>query len=350
MSRYESITLPPQLDDVIEKGVLEAKLTKDLNRKKRLKRVGLSLVAGMTLTLGLGFIDPAFASTIPVIGTVFEKIEQLLDYIPGNYSEYAASINETIYSGGIGITLSEVVCDGQRLYISYVIESEQPFKHGEIESKQIYLSEMFRFSFTENELNQGGAGLDGYYIDEHTYMGVMNYQLSLLETEIPNQFIFETEINGIDRVLLHRDDEGLLVFDDEFSEGDWKFSIPVTVNHELSREIDISSVKKTRISIEELILTPFEAVLTLSFGNMHTDAFDIFIYDEFNNELGYTHCDFLTDSKVRMHLLGVDEMTESLRVVVYRPSIKQKNDPRYNTEDFDYSESEVWFDEVISIK
>lgn len=59
---------------------------------------------------------------------MFEIIEKNL-YFPGNYSEYATSINETAYSNRIGITLSEILSDGQFLYVTYVVESEEPFEN-----------------------------------------------------------------------------------------------------------------------------------------------------------------------------------------------------------------------------
>lgn len=77
---------------------------------------------------GGGFANPAITSKLLVIGNMFEIIEKNL-YFPGNYSEYATSINETAYSNRIGITLSEILSDGQFLYVTYVVESEEPFEN-----------------------------------------------------------------------------------------------------------------------------------------------------------------------------------------------------------------------------
>lgn len=92
MNKYDEISLPNQLDDVINEGVKQAMMMKRTKKLGRVKKVGVGLAAGLTITLGLGFTNPAVASKLPVIGNVFESIEKNL-YFPGNYSEYATSVN-----------------------------------------------------------------------------------------------------------------------------------------------------------------------------------------------------------------------------------------------------------------
>ena len=45
----------------------------------------------------------------------------------GQFTPYVTNINETVQSNGIGITITEIYCDGENLFISYNINSCESF-------------------------------------------------------------------------------------------------------------------------------------------------------------------------------------------------------------------------------
>ena len=100
----------------VQKAILETSEAK-INKKKKLTG---AICATIALILALGIANPALAAKLP-IGNVFEAIEKNL-FFPGNYSQYATSVNETTTSNGVDITLSEILCDGQYLYVTYIVE------------------------------------------------------------------------------------------------------------------------------------------------------------------------------------------------------------------------------------
>ena len=53
MNKYDEISLPNQLDDVINEGVKQAMMMKRTKKLGRVKKVGVGLAAGLTITLGL---------------------------------------------------------------------------------------------------------------------------------------------------------------------------------------------------------------------------------------------------------------------------------------------------------
>nr|WP_317333670.1 DUF4179 domain-containing protein [uncultured Romboutsia sp.] len=80
-------------------------------------------------------MSPVLASRIPFIGNVFESIEKNINF-PGEYSQYFTSVNKTTYSNGIGINLYEVICDGQYLYATFIVENENPFPYTYLETSE----------------------------------------------------------------------------------------------------------------------------------------------------------------------------------------------------------------------
>ena len=70
--------------------------------------------------------NPAMAENIPIIGSVFTYIQDVIDF-KGDYKEYATGTDERVQDHGITISMTEAYCDGANLFISYVIESQKKF-------------------------------------------------------------------------------------------------------------------------------------------------------------------------------------------------------------------------------
>lgn len=183
-------------------------------RKSRMK-VFYEAIAG-TAVVAAGFsmiciANPAFAAEIPVVGSVFERIGKSLGF-SGDYSEYAAplvengteiaentadvqeggdsvemiskkdSLTDTAYKknvDGTTVTLSEVYCNEEALYISMLVESEEPLPETFLDQsgKPIILAD----AELKPEFNPGfqleNAYLDGKILDEKTYAGVLRVDM-----------------------------------------------------------------------------------------------------------------------------------------------------------------------------
>ncbi len=149
--------------------------------------------------------NPAFAAQIPLVGRVFEALGDSLGF-SGDYSGYAEPLEEDsgdsmtegtgqetdlrsgdfLYSqtkNGMTVSLSEVYCNDAALYISMVIESEEEFPETMIEQNgrpSISLQDStLKFDYNPQEiLAEIGGGLDGKFIDSHTYAGALRFGLS----------------------------------------------------------------------------------------------------------------------------------------------------------------------------
>lgn len=171
--------------------------------------------------------NPALAAKIPLVGHVFEELGETMGF-SGDFEEYATPLTEeivtearadekanmenakeeensamdlaenqengqvgtgaaaenSVYSitqNGMTVTLSEVYCNDMALYISMVIETEEEFPDTvtmqDTDTMLLdILNSTLKFSYNDSEklvMNE----LDGKLMDEHTYAGVLRYNL-----------------------------------------------------------------------------------------------------------------------------------------------------------------------------
>lgn len=161
------------------------------------------LAAAAAVFLAVCAADPALAAQIPLVGRVFEALGDSLGF-SGDYSGYTRSLGgdkgnadpsvqsgNTLYSqtkNGMTITLSEVYCNDAALYISMVLRSEEGFPDtmsGQDGGPLIHLwDSTIKFDYNPREdlaAIGGGDSLDGRFIDDHTYAGVIRFDLSASE-------------------------------------------------------------------------------------------------------------------------------------------------------------------------
>lgn len=343
-NKYDYIKIPDTIDIRIEEGVKKSLIEKKKNGNKRKKKLGGVVAASLAIVLTLGITSPALASRIPLIGKAFELIETNIHY-PGNYSEYATSINETVYSNGIGITLSEVLCDGQSLYVTYVVENEEPFKNtswglgNELDMNQLLTIEAYnKADFTKEELdNTGFAGLEGRFIDENTFIGVEKYKLSNLKTDIPDKFTFQTKIIGLENYTVNENSK------DYVKSGTWAFKIPVTVNSELRKEIKLNNIEENEVEIKSVSLTPFDMIIDIDYKMGIWSEYRVIAYDESGNSLQLAESTASNDNKSEKIIFeSPNKESKNIRIIVVKGQGKMGT--------YDEASDEVILDKVISLE
>lgn len=148
--------------------------------------------------------NPALASTVPLVGNIFKEIGTSLGF-SGDFSEYAKSLAETkeyengtapggVSEGissvaetfrktvdGVTVTLSEVYCNDLALYLSLLVESEEPIPDTMMKEDTPYISlneSNAHFSYNpEGEVFLGREMLDGKFLDAHTYASVLRINM-----------------------------------------------------------------------------------------------------------------------------------------------------------------------------
>lgn len=344
--RYDNINIPLDIDEAIEKGVSRALKEKNKNHKRNnLPKIAAASLVGI---LTLGALNPALASKIPFVGNVFEAIEKNI-YFPGNYSQYSTAINETAYSNGIGVTLSEVVCDGQSLYITYVVENEKPFKYTswgngkKLDMNQLIIEEAYnKVSFSDKELDSTGfAGLEGKFTDEYTFVGVQKYKINEIKEEVPDEFTFKTKLKVIDNYAINEGDK------DDVTWGTWAFNIPVKVNKELRNIINLENVENDFVKVNSISITPFDMIIKNSYKKGTWDEYRMTVFDDKGKKLEQSESTADNDNKGDKTYLQSPKDSKNIRVVIEKPKYKELKSQPGTYEEIG---SDVVLDEVINLK
>lgn len=215
------------------------------------------IVASISIMIVFGISKPSIAADIPIIGNIFKLLENKIT-APADYSKYANSINETAYSNGVSITLSEAVADGKNLYISYIIKSEEPFKYIPNKEEEFLIQELsmeLKPSFNTNE---------GKFIDENTFIGVLTYNFY----ETSEDFKFKTEITSIQNYDVIKDGENYSInknVENYIINGSWKFEVPIRVTEYITSIVEINDFGDSGIEYMKISQTPFNMEIDLDY-------------------------------------------------------------------------------------
>ncbi|MDR5586793.1 MULTISPECIES: DUF4179 domain-containing protein [Clostridium] len=352
---YENISIPDNIDDFIDIGVKRAVDLKNIKRKKLIRRnLGIT-AASLIIVLTIGFSNPALAAKIPIVGNVFQAIEKNI-YFPSNYSEYSTSVNETAYSNGVGVTLSDILCDGQSLYVTYIVESEKPFKYtswGEapLTMNQLITSEEYnKVDFSNKQLdNTGIAGLEGKFIDDNTFVGMEKYKLSSLKISIPDEFIFQVKYISFQTDSVENDEKR------DVKSGTWAFKIPVKVNKDIKRVVNLDNIGNDSVNLNSLSITPFDMIFSLTYNKGKWSDYEVSIYDENREELNFSDSSIDEDNKTENIIFKApSNESKNIRVIINKP-ILEKGETITESKgqsETSYKEigKELIFDEIINIK
>lgn len=193
-----------------EKALAGAEIV-SMNRKAkrkmgRLKKAAMgctAAAAAMAVFLGACYQNPVWASNLPLIGHIFERMEGKLSY-GENYKDYAEPLESkaagdqdgggqegqaegafTKTVDGTTVTMSESYCSGSALYLSVLIESEEAFQDtfkNESGQPSICIQTTENYSFNPQEQNDL-VYLEGEFLDDNTYTGVMRIDLNTKNTD-----------------------------------------------------------------------------------------------------------------------------------------------------------------------
>lgn len=214
---------------------------KEKRRIGRLKKAAVgctAAAAAMEVFIGVCYQNPVWASNLPLIGHIFERMEGKLAF-GENYKDYAEPLDkeaaENQESGGqesgkensgqensgqsssdqdgsagkgaftrtvdgTTVSMSESYCSGSALYLSLVIESEEPFQDTLLNRNgqpSISVRTTENYSFNPQEQSDL-VYLEGEFLDENTYAGVMRIDLNMKNTDNSElqEKAAEAEANG----------------------------------------------------------------------------------------------------------------------------------------------------------
>lgn len=173
-------------------------------RKKVIGGVMGTVAAAFGIVCVVGFTNPAMAAQWPLIGHIFEHLQDEVTY-SGDYAGYAEELGtgtekseDNIYTktvDGVSVTLSEIYTNDLSMNIGIVIKSDKAFDETLTLAdgfSEIIIPDMV-LKINGKEI-VGNHSLQGKLVDDYTYEGIMRIEL---DEPVPKQFKMELELPQI---------------------------------------------------------------------------------------------------------------------------------------------------------
>ncbi|MCI9051584.1 MAG: DUF4179 domain-containing protein [Lachnospiraceae bacterium] len=256
-------------------------------RKGKMRKYGIigkigkaaaAAVAVAVIGIGvLGYVNPALAAKIPVIGKIFEKVEDDITY-SGDYAnketvltneDHAGNLDTSDYSvsdKGITLTASEIYCDGYSIFFTVNIEAKEadfthiPEHYTGMSAADNRTAAGFYIGGTWNIDGNSPEWLEntfeGKVIDSHTFVGML--KVNLTEKAVGSGRL-NLNING-----LGYDDDRMLDSEEisasHWTEGNWNLVLPFEVNETDVKTIEVGE-KKGNITLENVVVSPYQVIV-----------------------------------------------------------------------------------------
>ncbi len=251
------------------------------NKMKKLGKIGKAVAAAVAVVIigigGLGYFNPALAAKIPLIGKIFEKIEDDVTY-SGDYEDkgtvltnedHAGDLDTLDYSvsdNGLTLTASEVYCDGYSIFFTVNIEAEDgDFTHipkhytgmnvtDNRTAAGFYIDGTWSVDGSSSEWLENT--FDGEVIDSHTFVGML--KINLAEKHAGSGEL-SLNVNGLgydDDRMLDREE----ISASHWTDGNWNIAIPFDVNETDVKTIEVGE-KKGNITLDDVVVSPYQVIV-----------------------------------------------------------------------------------------
>ena len=280
--------LKEKLDQILKQALAPELSDKEIQihrrRKDKMNKFGkigkcvAAVVAAAVIGIaGLGYFNPVLAAKIPLIGKIFEKVEDDATY-SGDYTDKKTVLtNEdsvgnldtsdyTVSDKGITLTASEAYCDGYSIFLTVNIESEDadfthiPEHYTGMNAADNRTSAGFYIRGTWSVDGSSPEWLentfDGKVIDSHTFAGMLKINLAEKHTGSSE---LSLNVNGLgyddDRML-----DGEEISASHWTDGSWNIAIPFGINTTDAKTIEMGE-KKGNITLEDVVVSPYQVIV-----------------------------------------------------------------------------------------
>lgn len=268
-NKFDNIPIPERLDEVVTSSMKEIRKIK--NRRLRNKVIAASAATVIAIG-GIGITNPAIASKLPIIGEIFSQVEKKITF-SGDYSSLAKKVDvETQSSEGLDVTVAEVYCDGYSAYIT--LEMNYKDELGKIPRFPLNVDESESYESVNCEAKAWIEGSDqekmrhtlkiieGSKTGPNSFAGVLKVDLDKVAS-VDDEYNLKLNLR---QVLIQSLDRGGIVdgYDNPngyLVSGPWDFNIPITVDKENVKEIEINEKNDLGFGLKSVVVTPFQIIV-----------------------------------------------------------------------------------------
>ena len=351
----ESVEIPEAVRQAERRArnIIQNKDTRTKRHKGRyVMKFAAAAAAVMLIFSGICVINPVLAENIPLVGHVFEKLGRSFSFY-GDYRGYAIPLDENKDGGkntensseirgseksdtdnlynqnehGVTLSLSEVYCHEKAVYISLVIHAENPIPETNTQGESTILYVMgsdLDFSYVDKKDEEFlWHELSGKMLDENTYAGVLRIDLP---QNPPEKFKLDFMVQKI---------MGSVEGEEWSFDGQWKYSIDVTVDHTDVVTKKVNQASQCDIGEITVIKTPFD--INLEYDHAKASDYMITVLDADGNPMlgAENGCGTLDNLPVSYHDMSeitiyVFDYYEYMNVINgYRPTEEKGYRERY---------------------
>ena len=263
-------------------------------KMKKFGKIGKVVAAAAAAAVigigGLGYVNPVLAAKIPLIGKIFEKVEDDVTY-SGDYTDkgtvltnedHAGNLDTSDYSvsdQGITLTASEVYCDGYSIFLTVNIEEEDAdFTH----IPEHYTGMNVTDNRTAAGFYIGGTWsvdgnspetlkntFEGEVIDNHTFAGMLKMDLA---EKVSGSGELNLNVDG-----LGYDDDRMLDSEEisasHWTDGNWNIVLPFEVNETDVKTIAVDE-KQGYITLDNVVVSPYQVIVHATTPGEHRELTD----------------------------------------------------------------------------
>ncbi len=268
--------LAPEIDER-EIRVLKRRQGK-MKKFSKIGRPAAAAIAAAVIGIGgLGYVNPVLAAKIPLIGKIFEKVEDNVTYF-GDYADkgtvltnedQAGNLDTSDYSvsdKGITLTASEIYCDGYSIFLTVNIEAEGadfthiPEHYTGVNAADNRTAAGFyidgTWSVAGNSSEQLQNTFEGEVIDSHTFAGMLKVNLG---EKASGSGELSLNVNG-----LGYDDDRMLDSEEisasHWTDGNWHIVLPFEVNETDVKTIEVGE-KNGSIELNNVVISPYQVIV-----------------------------------------------------------------------------------------
>ena len=343
---FDKIPVPEDLDQRVRAGMKRGKKRRKKTAFRKTAKVGMGMAAAVALASVLCISNPSFAAKMPLIGHIFEQVENNTS-VKGDFSQVAETLTQstentadgtyTKTSNGITVTLSEVYYNKNAMYIAMSLYSEEPFpedikikdhvKDYILDFDQAAISGENTFSFMPDEKTFLFNYMEGKFVDDHTFAGMLRVDLSSLETEPTDTFTCHMALDSI-----RFDNVNFKVADEKIYEGNWDFDLNVKLDTKDTQTVEVNEVNDDGVGLEKVVKTRYE-LRVYPKDKSETDGKYYFaeVFDANGERMDYAGD--ITDcrqtygydtSKVNIYLCDEDEYMNELKGYYFSEDYEEK--------------------------
>lgn len=279
------IEIPRQeLQDVVDRSMASIR---KMHRKKRIwksaSRFGAA-AASIAVIAGIFAANPALAENLPLIGHIFERVQDE-QYYPGDYSSRGEQLTGTTVSEsrGITVTLSEIMCSDESMNVSVIIESGETFPESVLSMNEssnrdygthFYLDADQQISVSGQSLLDKQEGVEdvldanGEFTDDHTFIGMFRINFNLYpfaDIDIPDQFTWDLTVNSISYFSDSSGDSSSAGLTRLTDAGEWNFSSEVVKQDLETRTVQVDKALPNGDVVSDIRITPYEVTINYSY-------------------------------------------------------------------------------------